>query len=129
MPQKVLIVDDEAAIRRTYSNIVASLGYDFDVASDGIECLEKLKAAKFDLVLMNIKMPKMDGVETLDRIVKTYPTIPVIMVSAMVIDSTVTMLKEHGAFAVFKKPAEYKALVGATQEALELRNRTTIFSL
>ena len=77
----ILIIDDERAIRKTLSEILSFEGYKVDEASDGEEGLKKFKEKTFDLVLCDIKMPKLDGIEFLQRAGEINPDIPIIMIS------------------------------------------------
>ena len=70
---KVLIVDDEPSIRRTLREILEFEKYEVDEASDGLECLVKLKRDQYDVVVMDIKMPKMDGMDALERLQLLVP--------------------------------------------------------
>ena len=80
---KILIIEDESAIRRVLTKILVeeSKEYEVDEAADGIEGVEKLKKEDYDLVLCDIKMPKMDGMEVLAEIKKVKPEIPFVMIS------------------------------------------------
>jgi DNA-binding response OmpR family regulator len=80
--KKILVVDDEESIRELYRAELADEGYDVDLAADGRQALRRLDAFKPDLVTLDIKMPGIDGIETLKRIREKNPTIPVILVSA-----------------------------------------------
>lgn len=119
MKKIVLIVDDEERVRKAHADVVTSLGYDFELAYDGLDCLKKLETTKFNLIIMGIKMPKMDGVEALTRIAKAYEHLPVIIVSALIFENTEADLKELGAFAVFRKPVHLNDLVDAIEQALQ----------
>ena len=80
---KILIIEDEAAIRRVLLKILSEENdtYQVEEAEDGLVGVEKILKADFDLVLCDIKMPKMDGVEVLETIKKAKPEIPVVMIS------------------------------------------------
>ena len=108
---KVLIVDDEKSIRRTLKDILEFEKYTVAEASDGLECLVKLKRDKYDVVIMDIKMPKMDGMEALDRIQLLVPDTPVIMISGHAsIDTAVDAVKK-GAFDFISKPPDLNRLL------------------
>ena len=82
MKNRLLIVDDEEGIRLLYKEELEEEGYDTEIASSGEEALEKLKDAKVDLVLLDIKMPGMDGVEVLRRVKEKWKNLPVILCTA-----------------------------------------------
>lgn len=82
MKNRLLIVDDEEGIRLLYKEELEEEGYDTEIASSGEEALEKLKDMKVDLVLLDIKMPGMDGVEVLRRVKEKWKTLPVILCTA-----------------------------------------------
>ena len=77
----ILIIDDEKAIRKTLSEILSYEGYKIDEAGDGEEGLKKVKEKEYDVILCDIKMPKIDGIEFLEKTRETNPDIPVIMIS------------------------------------------------
>lgn len=79
---KILIVDDEENIRILFKEELEEEGYKIDVASNGYEALEKVKEAPFDLVVLDIKMPGMDGIQTLNEIKKINKDQHVILCSA-----------------------------------------------
>lgn len=79
---RVLVVDDEENIRLLFSEELEEEGYEVEVASNGLEALEKLKDKKFDIVVMDIKMPGMGGIETLNAIKNANKEQPVILCSA-----------------------------------------------
>ncbi|MGZ5246117.1 MAG: response regulator, partial [Flavitalea sp.] len=78
---QILIIDDEKAIRKTLTEILSYEGYKIEEASDGEEGLRKFKEKTFDVVLCDIKMPKLDGIEFLDKAREVNPDVPVIMIS------------------------------------------------
>ena len=80
---KILVIEDEAAIRRVLIKIISeeSDSYDVEEAENGLDGIEKIKDNDYDLVLCDIKMPKMDGVEVLEKAKKIKPEIPFVMIS------------------------------------------------
>ncbi|MDH3246419.1 MAG: sigma-54 dependent transcriptional regulator [Saprospiraceae bacterium] len=116
---KILIVDDEASIRRTLRDILEYEKYEVDETKDGMECLVKLKKEKYDVVIMDIKMPKMDGIEALERIQLIAPDIPVIMISGHAnIDSAVEAVKK-GAFDFISKPPDLNRMLITIRNAMD----------
>jgi len=116
---KILVVDDEIPIRRTLRDILEFEGYDVDEASDGLECVSKIQREKFDVVIMDIKMPKMDGIEALERLQILSPETPVIMVSGHgTIDTAVEAVKK-GAFDFISKPPDLNRMLITVRNALE----------
>lgn len=116
---KILIVDDEMPIRRTLRDILEFEGYDVDEASDGLECVAKVQKEKFDVVITDIKMPKMDGIEALERLQILSPETPVIMVSGHgTIDTAVEAVKK-GAFDFISKPPDLNRMLITVRNALE----------
>ncbi|MBK8192598.1 MAG: sigma-54-dependent Fis family transcriptional regulator [Lewinellaceae bacterium] len=116
---KILIVDDEMPIRRTLRDILEFEEYDVDEASDGLDCVSKVQKDKFDVIIMDIKMPKMDGIEALERLQILAPEIPVIMVSGHgTIDTAVEAVKK-GAFDFISKPPDLNRMLITVRNALE----------
>jgi CheY-like chemotaxis protein len=101
---KVLIVDDEPEVRQVLREFLASRGYDTALATSGSEALSSLEREPHDLVLLDVTMPGMDGVETLRRIVALQPTVPVIMVTANADIATTSKLLAMGAVDYIPKP-------------------------
>ncbi len=77
----ILIIDDEKAIRKTLSEILSYEGYKIDEAGDGEEGLRKIKEKEYDVILSDIKMPKVDGIEFLEKAKEFNADIPIIMIS------------------------------------------------
>ena len=80
--EKILIVDDEENVRFLYEQELIDEGYQTVLARDGKECLEKVSAEKPDVVLLDIRMPKMDGLEAIGKIIELNKSIPIIINSA-----------------------------------------------
>jgi DNA-binding NtrC family response regulator len=120
---EILIIDDEKAIRKTLSEILSYEGYKIEEASDGEEGLKKFKEKNFDVVLCDIKMPKIDGLEFLERAREAHPDIPVIMISGHGnIDTAVEAVKK-GAFDYISKPPDLNRLLITIRNA---RDKSTL---
>jgi len=116
---KVLIVDDEEAIRKTLRDILEYENYDVDEAKDGLECLAKLKKISYDVVICDIKMPQMDGMEALERLQMIVPDTPVIMISGHAnIDTAVEAVKK-GAFDFISKPPDLNRMLITVRNAMD----------
>ncbi|MEQ1745807.1 MAG: sigma-54 dependent transcriptional regulator [Saprospiraceae bacterium] len=116
---KILIVDDEMPIRRILREILEFEQYDVEEASDGLECVAKVQREKYDVVIMDIKMPKMDGIEALERLQILSPETPVIMVSGHgTIDTAVEAVKK-GAFDFISKPPDLNRMLITVRNAME----------
>lgn len=116
---KVLIVDDEVPIRRTLREILEFEQYEVEEAADGLEGVSKVQSQKYDVVIMDIKMPKMDGIEALERIMMISPETPVIMVSGHgTIDTAVEAVKK-GAFDFISKPPDLNRMLITVRNAME----------
>ena len=120
MPQ-ILIIEDEAAIRRVLTKILSeeSDTYKVDEAEDGLVGIEKIKNEDYDLVLCDIKMPKMDGVEVLEAIKKIKPEIPVVMISGHGDLDTAVNTMRLGAFDYISKPPDLNRLLNTVRNALD----------
>ena len=119
MSASVLIVDDERGIRESLGALLRDEGYETDVASSGEECLEKLEARSFDLVLLDVWLPKMDGLGTLERI-QTRDQVPmVVMISGHGNIETAVRATKLGAFDFVEKPLSLDKTVLLVRNALE----------
>jgi two-component system, NtrC family, nitrogen regulation response regulator NtrX len=116
---KILIVDDETPIRRTLREILEFEQYDVDEAEDGFECLAKVQKEKYDVVIMDIKMPKMDGIETLERLQILSPETPVVMVSGHGNIETAVDAVKKGAFDYISKPPDLNRMLITIRNAME----------
>ncbi len=121
----ILIIDDEKAIRKTLSEILSYEGYKIDEAGDGEEGLKKFSEKSYDLVLCDIKMPKLDGIEFLERSKEINPDVPVIMISGHGnIDTAVEAVKK-GAFDYISKPPDLNRLLITLRNALDKQSLVT----
>ena len=118
---KILIIEDEAAIRRVLTKIISEENetYEVEVAEDGLAGVEMVLKSDFDLVLCDIKMPKMDGVEVLEKIKKIKPEIPVIMISGHGDLDTAVNTMRLGAFDYISKPPDLNRLLNTVRNALD----------
>lgn len=116
---KILIVDDDKSIRRTLKDILEFEKYEVEEAEDGLTCLVKVKQDKFDVIILDIKMPKMDGMDAIDRLQEICPDVPVIMISGHGdIDTAVEAVKK-GAFDFLSKPPDLNRLLITVRNALD----------
>ncbi len=116
---KILVVDDERAIRRALTEVLEFEKYKVEEAGNGIEALAKVKKGAFDVILLDIKMPQMDGMETLERIAAIAPDIPVIMISGHAeVDTAVEAVKK-GAFDFLQKPMDLSRVLITVRNALD----------
>ncbi|WPR71533.1 sigma-54 dependent transcriptional regulator [Flavobacterium sp. NG2] len=118
---KILIIEDEAAIRRVLSKILCEENntYEVEEAEDGTVGLEKIKNNDYDLVLCDIKMPKMDGVEVLEEVKKIKPEIPMVMISGHGDMETAINTMRLGAFDYISKPPDLNRLLNTVRNALD----------
>ncbi|SHG38579.1 DNA-binding transcriptional response regulator, NtrC family, contains REC, AAA-type ATPase, and a Fis-type DNA-binding domains [Flavobacterium segetis] len=118
---KILIIEDEAAIRRVLTKILSEENdsYQVEDAEDGVQGLEKIKNNDYDLVLCDIKMPKMDGVEVLEAVKKIKPEIPMVMISGHGDMETAINTMRLGAFDYISKPPDLNRLLNTVRNALD----------
>ena len=118
---KILIVEDEAAIRRVLKKIISEENdtYQVEEAEDGLEGIELIKNNDYDLVLCDIKMPKMDGVEVLEKAKKIKPETPIVMISGHGDLDTAVNTMRLGAFDYISKPPYLNRLLNTVRNALD----------
>lgn len=118
---KILVIEDESAIRRVLVKILSeeSDQYEVSEAEDGLAGIEKIKADDYDLVLCDIKMPKMDGVEVLEAIKKIKPETPTVMISGHGDLDTAVNTMRLGAFDYISKPPDLNRLLNTVRNALD----------
>jgi two-component system, NtrC family, nitrogen regulation response regulator NtrX len=121
----ILIIDDEKAIRKTLTEILSYEGYKIDEASDGEEGLKRFSEKAYDIVLCDIKMPKLDGIEFLEKAKEINGDVPVIMISGHGnIDTAVEAVKK-GAFDYISKPPDLNRLLITLRNALDKQSLVT----
>jgi two-component system, NtrC family, nitrogen regulation response regulator NtrX len=118
---KILVIEDEAAIRRVLVKILSEENdtYHVEEAEDGLIGIEKIKNDDFDLILCDIKMPKMDGVEVLEALKKIKPEIPIVMISGHGDLDTAVNTMRLGAFDYISKPPDLNRLLNTVRNALD----------
>jgi two-component system nitrogen regulation response regulator NtrX len=115
----ILIIDDEEAIRNALRDILEMEDYEVEEAKDGIDALSKIKQNSYDAIICDIKMPKMDGMEVLERAQLICPDVPIIMISGHGdIDTAVETVKK-GAFDYISKPPDLNRLLITIRNALD----------
>lgn len=118
----ILIIDDEKAIRKTLSEILSYEGYKIEEASDGEEGLRRFRDRTFDVVLCDIKMPKIDGIEFLDKVRELNPDVPVIMISGHGTIETAVEAVKKGAYDYIAKPPDLNRLLITIRNAMDKTN-------
>jgi two-component system response regulator AtoC len=122
---KVLIVDDERKMRRVLQILLEQMGLESVAAESGEAALEHLGTEKADLVLTDLKMPGMNGVELLSRVRTLDPDVPVIVLTAHGTVQTAVEAMKHGAFDYVLKPFDVEAIELVIRKALEMRQYRT----
>ena len=123
---KILIIEDEAAIRRVLTKIISeeNEAYHVEEAEDGLLGIEMIKNQDYDLVLCDIKMPKMDGVEVLEKAKKIKPEMPIVMISGHGDLETAVNTMRLGAFDYISKPPDLNRLLNTVRNALDKKTLT-----
>ncbi|NMC38881.1 MAG: sigma-54-dependent Fis family transcriptional regulator [Bacteroidales bacterium] len=122
---KILVIDDERAIRNTLKEVLEYENHEVDLAEDGPSGLDLFNANSYDIVLCDIKMAKMDGIEVLQKITENSSDVPVIMISGHGnIDTAVEAIKK-GAYDFLEKPLDLNRLLIAIRNATE---KTTLIT-
>jgi two-component system, NtrC family, nitrogen regulation response regulator NtrX len=121
----ILIIDDERAIRKTLTEILSFEGYKLDEAADGEEGLKKFKEKNYDVVLCDIKMPKIDGIEFLQKAGEINPDIPIIMISGHGNIETAVEAVKKGAYDFISKPPDLNRLLITIRNAMERSSLVT----
>src|SRR5436305_6598175 len=115
----ILIIDDEKAIRKTLSEILSFEGYKLEEAADGEEGLKRFREKSFDVVLCDIKMPKIDGIDFLQKAVEINSDVPIIMISGHGNIETAVEAVKKGAYDFIQKPPDLNRLLITIRNAME----------
>lgn len=117
---RVLLADDEPSLRRAYARILRDAGFSVETASDGNEALQLLEKTKFDVVVSDIGMPGIDGIDVLRRVRQHDLDVPVILVTGQPTVESAVRTVEHGALRYFLKPIDAKDLVASVDTGARL---------
>jgi DNA-binding response OmpR family regulator len=116
--RRVLVVDDEASLRQTFARMLHQLGCEVTTAVDGPEALQRLEAAPYDLVYLDIRLPGMDGLQVLRQIHDRYPEVAVVLLTAHASISSAVEAVRLGATDYLIKPITPEALISRTRTIL-----------
>jgi DNA-binding NarL/FixJ family response regulator len=119
--QKILIVDDEDAFRAIVKEILIDKEFSAAEASNGLNAIEIFKNNPFDAVLLDLRMPGMDGIETLQELKKIDSHVPIIILTAFGDIPTAVEAVKQGAYDFITKPPEFDELVTIIKRAVEMR--------
>ena len=122
---EILIIDDEKAIRKALTEILSAEGYKTDEAGDGEEGLKKFKERIYDVVLCDIKMPKLDGIEFLQKAGEANSDVPVIMISGHGNIETAVDAVKKGAFDYISKPPDLNRMLITIRNAMDRSSLVT----
>lgn len=107
----ILIVDDNPSITRSTALVLRHKGYPVSIARDGLEAIEKVRDTAFNPILMDIRMPHMNGVETFRRIKQIRPGVAVMLMTAYAMDDLIQQALDEGVHGVLYKPLDIDALL------------------
>jgi len=117
MTKEILVVDDEAAMREALYDWLKEDGYEVDLAESGKDAIAIAGEKSWDVILLDLKMPGMDGIETLKKIKSAYPLTEVVMLTAhATVESAIEGMR-FGAFDYLMKPCDMEQLMGKVNEA------------
>jgi CheY-like chemotaxis protein len=116
-PMRILIADDSASLARSLSLVLRRRGHETEIARDGLEAVELALAQRFDVILLDIKMPNLDGVEAFRRIHAAQPDAVVLMMSAYAVGDLVQDVLSAGVYRVLRKPVELTQLIQLIERA------------
>lgn len=121
-PTKILVVDDDEGVRRALARFLAGRGYRVETAADGREALEKLKSDGVALMLLDIRMPGMSGIDVVPDALEIDPDLAIIMLSALTDATSAAICMQRGAMDYLTKPIELTDLGNAVERALRKRD-------
>lgn len=120
---RVLVVDDETAIREVVKELVSWVAETVDEASDGNDALEKARSNSYDAIITDLKMPRMDGLEFLEKLRSLAFNTPVIILTAYGDKQSAVRALQAGAFDFLEKPVQNEKLLNVMSTAIEVGQR------
>jgi len=120
---KILVIDDEDIVRLSCSRTLVPEGYELKMAKNGTEGLKMLEEDSFDLVLTDLKMPNMDGIEVLANIKENWPATDVVIVTGYQTVETAVKAIKLGAFDYIEKPFTPDSLIATVSNVFKARNK------
>jgi len=118
--RKILIIDDEPSLLKSLIKTLEKKGYDVIAFEDPLLAIEHLKEEKIDLIISDLKIPKMDGIQLLHHVKTSYPNTPVILITAFATIDTAVMAVRWGAFGYLQKPFDIHKVREIVESALQL---------
>jgi DNA-binding NtrC family response regulator len=119
MNAKILLVDDEEVVVRSCLRVLAGNGYQIDTHTDGRSALKAVGAVHYDLIILDLMMPDIGGMEVLEKVKESHPDIKVILITGLAQVETSLRAMERGAFAYLPKPFDPDELTSLVARALE----------
>ncbi|OYD17078.1 hypothetical protein CH333_01970 [candidate division WOR-3 bacterium JGI_Cruoil_03_44_89] len=113
----ILVVDDDPGMRETMLDILDAVGYDAAAAEDGYRAIEMIREKAYDFALMDIKMPKINGVETFKEVKEIRPSTRVVMMTGYSVEDLVKEALEEGAYGIIYKPLDIQKIVDLIEKA------------
>lgn len=120
---KIVIIDDEEEILKILKRVIEEKGYAVTTYASAVRALEQFKEDAPDLVLADIKMPKMDGIQLLSKVKKINPSVPVVLFTAFANIENAVLAMQQGAFDYIRKPFETKSLFAVIERALKVSKK------
>lgn len=116
--KRILVIDDESIVRISCKKILSPEGFDVELASDGYEAIELIKKQTYDIIITDLKMPKMDGLEVLEWIKKNSPYSKVIVITGFSTPEIAEKAIATGATRYLEKPFTPETLLSAVQSVI-----------
>jgi DNA-binding NtrC family response regulator len=118
---RILLVDDDASLVRVYARALETAGFGVEVAYDGAEGLKRLMAEPYDVLVSDVCMPQLTGLELLKTVRRLRPDVPVVLMTAMLDPQTYERARELGSVRYLLKPFKLEQLANAVRNAVKLR--------
>jgi two-component system, NtrC family, response regulator PilR len=122
---KILVIDDDAAVLKSIGVLLKSEGHDTILELDSEKAVQSIKSKKYDLIITDIRMEPIDGIEILQLAHKLHPATPIVIVSAITAEETKKLGYSLGCKAYIKKPFKINEVVDAVREALSEAERSS----